>query len=99
IEACCRRHEAPRCPHSHDKAAVGREVAAAGVEPGDRSGVTHDMPFRVESQNAVGAAIDEQQSLILIKGKAARVTDPRVLTKNAAWRTVGPEGKECAVAI
>ena len=63
----------------------GAKLPPPAVEPGDRSGVTHDMPFRVESQNAVGAAIDEQQSLILIKGKAARVTDPRVLTKNAAW--------------
>jgi aquaporin Z len=33
--------------------------------------------------HVVGAAIDEQQPLILIKGKAARVTDPRVITVDA----------------
>jgi hypothetical protein len=34
------------------------------------------MTLRVERQNAVGAAIDEEEPLILVEGKAARISDP-----------------------
>jgi hypothetical protein len=89
--ACCARADAI--------AGVWIEVAATWVQPFDVAGVANDLPLPIERKDAIGAAVEEEQSLVGMNAEPAGIGDAAVVAENAKRPALEIEGEERAVSV
>jgi hypothetical protein len=87
-----KRHDGARTAQPDIIAPVGAEIAPARIEPIDRAAIAHHHAIAVDRKHAVGGTVDEQQIILLVDSKPARVGDPpaEMALPGASWRR--PEG-------
>jgi hypothetical protein len=59
----------------------------------------NDLPTRVERQDPIGAAVEEQQPRVVLDRKAARIGDASVIAERAFRPAAAIEGEQRAVAL
>ena len=68
--------------------AVRPEIATARIQSDDASARVHHMSVAVERQNPIGAAVDEEQSVVPADPQPTRIDDARIAAENANRLTI-----------
>src|SRR5580700_2316457 len=78
---------------------IRAENTTAGIQAFKPASVANNEPLRGDRQDAVGPTVQEQQVLLRIDGKAARIGNAIVINKGSAQAPVQFKGEERARSV